>query len=202
MKYLLCLSVGGLTALLLFGCEIRDPFPKPTPPSEPHLVLPAVTTVGANTLGFEIDGRVWVNYGRMCFLFSGGGCYDNIVRTQSRSFRNGRSILVTADLFTPQRQEGFTLSIDTLRGTGTYAAGPPLTVLPPGTAGTGVNGISLSDARNNRYYVSRANATHIMLTRVDTLRHIISGTFEGQLEDGLHPGTFAAIRNGRFDVTY
>ena len=201
MKPSLRLSFASLAALL-FGCEVSDPFPKPTPKQEPSLVLPTATTVGANTLGFEIDGRVWVNYGRSCFLFSGGGCYDNVVRVQSGTRRGVRSIIVSADLLTLQRQESFALSIDTLRGPGTYLAGPPFVTLPPGTAGTGVNGIRLNDARFNRAYVSRANATRIVLTRVDTVRRIVSGTFDGQLEDGFNPGTFATIRNGRFDVTY
>ena len=201
MKRSLCLSFSSL-AVLLYGCETRDPFPKPTPPQEPRLVLPAATAMGANTLGFEIDGRVWVNYGRSCFIFSGGGCYDNVVRVESRAFRGRRSVTVSAQLLTPQRDEHFALSIDTLRGPGTYPAGPPFVTLPPGTAGTGVNGIRLNDARFNRAYVSRANATRIVLTRVDTVRRIVSGTFDGQLEDGFNPGTFATIRNGRFDVTY
>ena len=201
MKPSLRLLLAGLAALL-FGCETRDPFLKPPPPQEPRLVLPAATAVGANTLGFELDGRAWVNYGRRCFLFGGGGCSDNLVQVQSRAFRGGRSVIVSANLFTPQRDEHFSLSIDTLRGPGTYPAGPPFVFLPPGTAGTGVNGIRLTDVRSNRAYVSRANATRIVLTRVDTVRRIVSGTFDGQLEDGLNPGTFATIRNGRFDVTY
>ncbi|MBO2010421.1 hypothetical protein [Hymenobacter negativus] len=199
MKHALYLAFGSL-ATLLVGCAIRDPFPKPTPTQEPRLVLPAVTAVGANTLGFEIDGRVWVNYGRSCYLFS--GCYDNVLQAQSGTRRGVRSLTVSADLLTPQHQESFDLHIDTLRGPGTYPAGPPFVPLPPGTAGIGANGIHLADARFNRAYVSRANATRIVLTRVDTVRHIVSGTFEGQLEDGFNPGTFATIRNGRFDVTY
>ena len=50
--------------------------------------------------------------------------------------------------------------------------------------------------------MSGANATRIVLTRVDTVRRIVSGTFEGRLEDGFHPGNFITIRNGRFDMTY
>jgi len=201
MKPFLRLSLASLAALL-FGCQVSDPFPKPPPKQEPSLVLPTATTVGANTLGFEINGRVWVNYGRSCFLFNGGGCYDNVVQVQSCAFRGRRSVTVSANLLTPQRDEYFSLSIDSLRGPGTYPAGPPFVTLPPGTAGTGVNGIRLNDSRFNRAYVSRANATRIVLIRVDTVHHIVSGTFEGQLEDGLNPGTFATIRNGRFDVTY
>ena len=194
MKIFLSRLAGLLAGLWLLGCQ------KSTP--ELTFTLPAATAVGANTLGFEVDGRVWVNYGRACFGLFGGRCQDNVLRAQSHNFRGVRSLSVTAGLVTPSHQEDFALSIDTLRGPGTYLAGPPPASWPPDAVGTGANGISLTEGRLNQHFVSRANATRIVLTRVDTLHRIVSGTFEGRLEDGFHPGTYVAIHNGRFDMTY
>jgi hypothetical protein len=194
LKKFLSRSIGCWVGLWLLGCQTSDP--------EPALRLPPATTAGANTLGFEVDGRVWINYGRACFGLFGGGCQDNVLRAQSRTFRGVRSLSVTAGLATARHHEYFALSIDTLRGPGTYPAGPPPASLPAGAVSTGANGLSLTEANLRQYFVSRANATRIVLTRVDTVRRIVSGTFEGRLEEGFHPGTFATIRNGRFDITY
>ena len=194
MKKFLSLLVGWLAGLLLLGCNEEAP--------EPELELPPITLVGANIMGFEVDGRVWVNYGRGCYGSGGGGCFDNVLRAQSSVYRGVRRFSLSAGLLTPRHQEDFALSIDTLRGTGTYSAGPLPSSFPSGAVGTGANGISLSEGRRHLLFVSRTNATRIVLTRVDTVAHIISGTFEGRLEDGFNPGTFATIRNGRFDMTY
>lgn len=153
-------------------------------------------------MGFELNGRVWLNFGRGCYGPGGGGCFDNVLKAHSQTFHGVRSFSLSAGLLTPSRQEDFSLRIDTLRGIGTYVAGPPPANLPPGAVGTGANGMSLSDSRKRQYYVSRANATRVVLTRVDTVNHIVSGTFEGQLEDGFHPGNFVTIRKGRFDMSY
>ena len=195
MKISLRCSTGCLAALLLSGCNKSD--------LEPKLTLPAITSVGANTMGFEVDGRVWINYGRGCYGSGGGGCFDNVLTSHSRSDNGVRFFSVSAGLITPGHQEEFGFRIDTLRGTGTYLSGPRPAWLQPGDVGTGANGISLNEVRTTqKYFVSRANATRIVLTRVDTVQHIVSGTFEGQLEDGFHPGNFVTIRNGRFDMTY
>lgn len=194
MKRILSLLVGWITGSLLLGCNKSAP--------EPKLELPPITSVGANTMGFEVDGRVWVNYGRGCYGSGGGGCFDNVLQAKASTYRGVRRFSLSAGLLTPRHQEDFSFSIDSLRGPGTYPAGPPPASLPPGAVGTGANGIHLTEGRLRQSFVSRANATRIVLTRVDTVAHIVSGTFEGRLEDGFNPGTFVTIRNGRFDMTY
>ncbi|UOQ69322.1 hypothetical protein [Hymenobacter volaticus] len=188
-------SFGWLPGLfLLLGCDTTEP--------EPRLKLPAVTSEGANTLGFEIDERVWVNYGRGCFGFGGGGCFENKLQADLSTFNGVRSLSLSAGLATARHQESFGLRIDTLRGTGTYWAGRPPASSMPGGVATGATGLMLTEGRLRQLFVSRAKSTRIVLTRVDTVRRIVSGTFEGRLEEGFTPGTFITIRNGRFDVTY
>ncbi|MDX1909447.1 MAG: hypothetical protein SF053_20575 [Bacteroidia bacterium] len=51
------LLITALLVLLLSGCDF-DIFPDPEPPPPP--VLPPITQTGENTLGFLLDGEVWV----------------------------------------------------------------------------------------------------------------------------------------------
>ncbi|WBO83125.1 hypothetical protein [Hymenobacter yonginensis] len=170
--------------------------------SEPKFKLPDISEKGANTLGFEVDDRVWINYGRRCFLF-GGGCSDNQIRAYSRVYRGARIFSVSAGMTAGKRDEAFNFSIDSLYGPGTYASGGPVQNLPAGSYATARDGLSLSDGFNKYSYRSNyQNATRIVVTKVDTVEHIVSGTFEGVLEDGLKPGKNVRIRNGRFDVRY
>jgi hypothetical protein len=194
MKISFSRLIGCLVGLGLLGCKTSSP--------DPTFTLPEATTVGANTLGFEVDGRVWMNYGRGCYGSGGGGCFDNVLQAHASTYQGVRRFSLSAGLLTPRHQEAFALAIDTLRGAGTYPAGPPPAFLPSAVVATGANAITLTDSRLRQYFVSRANATRIVLTRVDTVRRIVSGTFEGRLEDGFRPGTFVTIRNGRFDMTY
>jgi len=57
----------GTCSVLLAGCTHSTP--------EPTLQLPAATAVGANTLGFQVNGRVWTTYGQTCVFL--GPCRDN-----------------------------------------------------------------------------------------------------------------------------
>ncbi|WBA44135.1 hypothetical protein [Hymenobacter canadensis] len=190
-----CVTSWLVWSLLLCSCD------KTTP--DPELELPPITAIGANTLGFEVDGRVWINFGRGCYGSGGGGCFDNVLRAYSRTYQGVRRFSISAGLITPRHQESFALTIDTLRGTGTYISRSPPPSYPIGAVSTGANGITLTESRRAREsFVSRANATRIVLTRVDTVRRIVSGTFEGRLENGFSPGSFVTIQNGRFDVTY
>lgn len=179
---------------LLQNCAKND--------TEPTFTLPEATTVGANTVGFEVDDRVWVNYGSHCYM-GGGGCSDNIISAMVLRYGKVSRLNFTAALTTKQRDEYFEFSIDTLRGPGVYESGKPLTNLPAGTVADPENGLSLSAENSKKQYRGYVQGgTRIVLTKVDTVQHIISGTFEGRLEDSWHRGNFITIRYGRFDVTY
>jgi hypothetical protein len=183
---------------IMAGCKSAPP--------EPAFTLPPASATGANTLGFVVDGRTWINYGPICQgggLFGGGPCHDNellvSVFPTSKGFRELR---LTAFLATDQHNESFSLDVDSVRGPGIYKSGPLATngVYIP-------NSLTLTDAKvtdqTKGYYASiTPNTTRIVLTKVDTIQHIIAGTFEGRLDLTAHPGTFVSITQGRFDVTY
>ncbi|GAB2451338.1 hypothetical protein GCM10011375_36780 [Hymenobacter qilianensis] len=178
----------------MYGCTKADP--------EPEFTLPPISAVGANTLGFEVDGRVWVNYGQRCFLLS--GCFDNKIQVDYGSCNGVRCLYIwTGYTVRGTRDEGFSLRIDTVRGPGIYTAGTRPVNLPPSTIIYTPNGLTFSDELNSIEYVSLTqNSTRIVLTKLDTVNHIISGTFEGRLSNSLKPNNYVTITNGRFNVTY
>jgi|GEM_PF-2281350 len=171
--------------------------------SEPTLVLPPVSAVGANTLGFEVDGRAWTTYGHSCFGLLGNGCKDNTLYASSYRFPGGgrRQLSVSTSLDTEQHHEFFELELDSLGGPGVYAAGRART-LPLG-APYNTYGPTLTDVNKHTDYVGGPrNAVQVVLTRVDTVQRIVAGTFEGRLEALAAPGQYATLRRGRFDVKY
>lgn len=197
MKILAAFSL--LRGISLTGCSLVGSPDK----AEPTLVLPPATAVGANTLGFEIDGRVWTTYGQYCTGLFGGNCKNNFLYASSYRFPGGRRKLsISTSLDTHKYHESFELEIDTLRGPGVYSAGLART-FPISALGKNLYDPSLTDGNNQYFYVGGAsNSVRIVLTRVDTVQRIVSGTFEGRLEDISAPGKYVAIRQGRFDVTY
>jgi hypothetical protein len=182
-------------AFLLHSCIKADP--------EPKFTLPPITNVGAHTLGFEVDGRVWVNYGQRCLFFM-GGCYDNELEVSCRKYEGVRHLNISAAFTVKNKHdERFSLSIDTLRGPGIYQAGKSRLSPLPNSVVPASNALAFTNnASQVNYFSLTPNSTRIVLTKVDTINHQIAGTFEGQLENGFAPGNFVTIRNGRFDVTY
>jgi len=176
----------------------------PPAPAEPTLVLPPVSAVGANTLGFEVDGRAWTTYGQSCFLLNGGG-RDNTLYAHSYRFPGGgrRQLSVSTNLDTKQRHEFFVLKLDSLGGPGVYAAGRARTLALPAGVPNNVYGPMLTDDTKRTVYVGGSrNAVQVVLTRVDTIQRIVAGTFDGQLENFAAPGQYVTLRRGRFDVKY
>jgi hypothetical protein len=180
--------------LLLGGCT-RSKTP------EPALQLPPTTAVGANTLGFQVDGRVWTTYGQTC-VFS-GPCHDNTLSARvDRGPRGLLRLLVTTQLNTAQYTEGFLLQLDSIRGPGSYRCSPQFT----GTVSPVPTGFALQDNKTteatHRLALSTAATSHIVLTQVDTMRHIIAGKFEGQLRQTWAPYVTSELTQGRFDIRY
>ena len=188
----------SLAACSLAACSLLPASEKP----EPTLVLPPVSAVGANTLGFEVDGRAWTTYGQSCFGLFGNGCKDNTLYASSYRFPGGgrRQLSVSTSLDTDQHHEFFELELDSLGGPGAYAAGRTRT-LPLGAPS--LYGPTLTDVNKRTDYVGGTrNAVQVILTRVDTVQRIVAGTFEGRLEQLAAPGQYVTLRRGRFDVKY
>ncbi|RAK63887.1 DUF5025 domain-containing protein [Hymenobacter edaphi] len=187
MKYSLIFT---LALVSVAGCRNREP--------APAFQLPAATQTGANTMGFVVDDRVWQNHGRRCTMY---GCHDNQLRGYVETEYNGaQEFVLTAGLNAKDIDEGFSLSIDSLRGPGVYDA----ELFPNSTTNSRLrNSLYFGNTKQNQSYWSRPqSSSRIVVTRLDTVARIISGTFEGRLYNLNDPAASVVIRDGRFDVKY
>ncbi|AMJ67920.1 hypothetical protein AXW84_22745 [Hymenobacter sp. PAMC 26628] len=109
---------------------------------------------------------------------------------------------MTTRLTTAQHTEDFLLQLDSVRGPGSYRCSPQFT----GTVRPVPTGFALQDnlttEATHRLALSTAATSRIVLTQVDTVRHIIAGTFEGQLRQTWAPYVTSELTQGRFDIRY
>jgi hypothetical protein len=63
--------------------------------------------------------------------------------------------------------------------------------------------LQLFDPWHNASYCSQPQPrATVVLSHVDTLRRIVAGTFEGELQTSASPKQYVVLRQGRFDVRY
>lgn len=184
-----------LAGLLGSGCHWSSSSPEPT------LSLPPVTATGANTIGFNLDGSPWTTYGRVCTFSS--PCRDNALDVSSDRRADGvRRLLLSARLTSAQRDEEFVLQLDSIVGPGVYACSPNFTgFISPVPTGFGLRNLTVANSSQQQMR-SVAPSSRIVLTRVDTVQHIIAGTFEGQISLTGLAAAVVTVRQGRFDVHY
>lgn len=178
-----------LLPLLSMGkCE-REP--------APVFKLPAVTQSGANTFGFVIDGRVWQNYGWLPYT---SGQSDNLKARYSPRY-GPKNFGLNAGQVARNVYENFYLSIDSLNSTGTYQASKKNL---PGANGRAMRGFIFENNETQTVYsyLHKGSTATITITKIDTVQHIIAGTFEGALRQGNDSTKFVRITEGRFDVVY
>ena len=178
---LLLLPLLGMTK-----CE-QDP--------APVFTLPPATQTGANTLGFVIDGRVWQNYGKMPYSAS---VSDNL---RADYTTHGKSFYLYAGQTALNVRELFSLGLDSLTSIGVYqTTNKPV----PNTNPRALRALSFSDELTHSSYgspVKGAKGT-ITITKLDTIQHIVAGTFIGTLKNANDTTKLVHITDGRFDVHY
>jgi hypothetical protein len=167
--------------------------------ADPKSELPAATTTGAETLGFRVFGGVWVPAGRVCGIY---GCADNQV--EASAYRNPDGTLnlqISAYRTGTRLNQAFVLTVDSLGGSGVY---PARLTVPKSNGGHVNNQLSFTDNEfGGVAYQSLLNgATTITITKVDTVQSIVSGTFEGRLDESTNAGRTIELTDGRFDVLY
>ena len=141
--------------------------------------LPPVTEAGLNTLGFRVDGSLWLPVGS--FNFPAYKAYY-----QNNTFWIRGSRLVEGKLST------FGIYLKPLRtGPGTYDL----------LERSGVGASYTETAPDDELVVQRPRAGTLRLTRLDSVQRILAGTFECELTSPTS-GRTVRITDGRFDLTY
>jgi hypothetical protein len=187
MKYVLVLT---LIALLFVATQCQ----KDTEPQF-FLELPPETQTGENTLGFLLNGEVWIPQGAY-YSMSGLKMHEVIAWYYPGTFGNkysigtGRTVQRHDEILLEHR---FDLGIDkNCDSTGVYFLDSVLT-----------GHMSLYDKKKDATYAAdRRHLSYIRITKLDTAANIISGTFAGVLYNRENSGDSLIIEQGRFDTRY
>ena len=173
------LLTGSLLILLFTQCGKHtpdDPQPAVPPPT-----LPPVTQTGQNTVGFLLDGEVWVPAATR-YPLSSASYYK-----QGFGFLCNREAVQHTTLY---------LLRENVTAVGTYelspATGPKEKVLS--------YVINLSPTEIDLYTVDSQHTGSLRITRFDTINKIVAGEFAGELVNA--SGKTIKITQGRFDLRY
>lgn len=169
MSFSRLLSLG---TLLLFSQCKRATAPQPLTP-----VLPPVTQAGLNTLGFRVDGAVWLPKGSFNF-------------PAYKAHYSGHTFWISSNRLLDGKLTGFGLFIKPVAGTGSYDLQER-----PGV------GTSYSTDNNDSFNVLQAGAGSVQITRLDSVQRIVAGTFACTMVSPTS-GKTVNITDGRFDLSY
>ena len=172
-----------ITYLFFAGCK-KDPTKNAT--------LPAARQEGRNTIGFTINGEVWVPYAK-CAAFSNpcreisarygasGGAAPNGIDFGFERIRNGKmSYLLISSPFATITSIGEKVdSIDVSFDLGN----------------SGVNG-------NNGYFTGPLLGSKFYISKIDSSARIISGDFVFILLEQNGSGKTITLKDGRFDFKF
>jgi hypothetical protein len=165
---------------LCFSCNKEHP---------PKAVLPSITQEGKNTVGFTIDGAVWLPYNKCSFfsnscgeIFAGVG--QPAVIAQGMEFMFSRRI----------ESKSSSLHISTMNTTVT-STGEKIDSVYCNYRGENANG-------NTGSYTGAMPGSHFIVTKFDTAKQIISGTFELILAEDNRSGRTITLKDGRFDFRF
>ncbi|PKV75136.1 hypothetical protein [Pontibacter ramchanderi] len=162
---------------------------------EPEFNLPPITQEGRNTLGFKANGKVWVNHGDICNFFD---CVDNFVDARLHKNPDGtRSLFVRAEYHYSFKDEkkyisqSFSFSAKDVSQPGIYTLTP---------AHGDMAALEVNMSQNDFYHLVNDAQLTLHVTRLDTVKHIVSGQFEGKLNHYTDGTKTMTISEGRFDT--
>ena len=161
--------------LTFIGSKCEDDTPK-----NPIDLLPPATQIGANTFGCLIDGEAFTPDGRpLSFTkeyFPTENGYTLGVKGDRTNSKNAVSVAcIVQDVFLKEKHYDL---IQNSRGN--------------------ASGRYFSMSQEN--YTSSQHTGKLIITRFDSLKQVISGTFWFDVQD--HEGVVHQIREGRFDIKY
>lgn len=158
-----------LLAFLLTSCEKNNPF-------APGTELPKETTIGANTFGCLVNGKVWRN---------GGIYFPNSSVTVDMNYSN---LLITADRNVKDTLSGISVSIfKSDIGIGQFICDS-----------LNINILYILIIGGSVYDYPRTHEGKIEITRYDLVNRIVSGRFEAKFQ--LEGYEEIVITKGRFDL--
>lgn len=171
-----------LTVLILGCCQCRK--------SKATLALPPITQEGKNTVGFILNGEVWVAFAE-CGLF-GDPCKEISAR-YGLPLTEANAISFQ---FSRERQhKSSSLSISSANN-GTIT-----------TVGNKTDSLSVvfrgeNSIGNSGLYLGPMAGSQFIVTFFDRQNQIISGSFELRLGESTGNGNITILKSGRFDLKF
>jgi hypothetical protein len=192
MKHLLQLVAILIFLAILPGCKKEDPIPYPL--SE----LPAATQTGENTFGCIINGEPWVAYapwlpwgGRL------GSLYDEAhygFDYNQRLIIEGNRVIPSYDLNNDSIAMSLGFTINSITGEGYYDK--------HNLENYKSSYFSVKPGPTKIYELDTLAPFHIHITKLDTVKKVVSGTFEMDMRRISDSLDVLQIRHGRFDAWY
>lgn len=150
--------------------------------------LPAATQTGANTFGAKVNGEMWVPQG-----FGSFPANDILEARMS-----GHDITINARNFSSSPNETeFQLTIYNVTAPGTYEFNSNVTH-PNGAASYGYY-VKRNITPQNEWLTSSTYTGRVIITRIDDVNRIVSGTFEFNA-GSIYNSEVLTVTEGRFDV--
>jgi hypothetical protein len=173
-----------ITVLLSTSCKKQK---DPTKNAQ----LPPATQEGKNTIGFTIDGEVWVPYARCGFgqdpcgeisarYGASGGAAPDGIGFQFARFRNNKSSSLT--IYNWQ--------------------GNTITTIGEKIDSIGVEYSGENSTGNTDNYSHPLLGSSFFITKLDSEKQIISGVFKFILSEDNRSGKIIILKEGRFDFKF
>ncbi len=153
--------------------------------------LPPATQEGKNTVGFIIDGEVWVPYARCGFGQS--PCKE----VSARYGASGGAAPDGIDFgFTRERKGKISYLQISSTGLGT------ITTLGNKVDSVGVNFTGENSSGSSNSFSGVLSGSRFIITKIDKQTQIISGEFEFILNEDNRTGRTIILKDGRFDFKF
>lgn len=180
-----------LTTLLALagGCKKDDP--------EPISTLPPATQTGANTFGCLLNGEAWLPGG---YRNMGGQERKFTVYYPNKGQFKGEFTLTGRRVGTGYNEE-IQLALNAVDHAGTYLINVEAVPYPSALPWLD-QGVYRTYKPTTREYITSSKRTgSLTITRLDTVAHVIAGTFSFTAEE-LGGTSTVNVTDGRFDINY
>lgn len=177
--------------VMLFSCQKEDTNQVDIVP-KPDTLMPSYTDTGAEVLAFRINGRMVISEDRIQRSRSIAAGY--VINSEAGS----PFFFIDGGYNAYGRNEGVSLVLDNVSDTGIYIVKE--STYENNNQGQYRVGRSSSD---RLYYTTRDNYPGtVHIRKIDTINHIIAGTFEFKAQLFLLGNDVVTITDGRFDIHY
>lgn len=152
--------------------------------------LPPATQTGANTFGARVNNDLWVPQGFGPFPA------DNLLTV----VKAGNDIKIRAqNLSRSPNETEFDILIKGVTQTGTYFLNTDVT--HPSSSASYAYFVKRNLTPQNEWITSSAYSGTVIITRIDTVNHVVSGTFQLNMLNTYNSPEPLTVTDGRFDLT-